>query len=274
MVAEVQDVERGMRRPFPSTFTAIRWSAVLAGTVAGIATYLLLTLFGIASGLTAVDPTAAEPVGAVPIWTGVWSVISMLIAAFVGGWAAGRMSGLRRRGDGMLHGFVAWGLTVLLFAWLTTTAVASILGGTLNIFGQTIQGAAQAAGGGVAGQVQELITGTPGGADISTESLSAFQQRLEAQDRNGAIDVLVNQMGFSQERATQIVDQAMPLVGGGQLQQTAEGAVSGLTAASWWLFAALLLSLGLGILGGAIGTRAVSNRTVGDHTQERHHFNA
>jgi hypothetical protein len=243
-------------------FSAVRWSAVFAGTVAGVATYLLLALLGIATGLTAIEPgAAAQPVGSVPFWTGLWSLLSMLIAAFVGGWVAGRMSGLRRALDGMLHGFVAWGVTTLFFAFLATSTAANVLGGAINVIGQAAQG-----GGGAADQLQQLITGTPGGADVSAEDLAALREQMTVQNRAGAVDVMVSRMGFSNERANQVADQLMPLFA------QPEQAAAGLSAASWWLFFTLLLALGLGIWGGGMGTRGNADRAAQDHSAERRHF--
>lgn len=272
MVTQAYDVERMTeRRP---VITAVRWGAVFAGMVAGVSIYLLLALLGVATGLTAVEPAAAEPVGSVPLWTGIWSFISMLVAAFVGGWVAGRMSGLRRRLDGVLHGLVAWGLTILFAGYIATTAVAGILGGTLNIFGQTLQTAGQVAGAtGATDQLQQVITGSGEAGEISPESMGALQDRLAAQDRSGAIEIMTSQMGFSEQRAEQVVDQAMPLFQqpGQQAQQVAEPAVTAATAVSWWLFVTLAVSLVLGIWGGAMGTRGTSKRTRGDHSDKRYH---
>lgn len=281
MVTPVYEVERGIERApaGPRVVSAIRWGAVFGGSVVGIAVYLVLTLLGIAAGFTAIDPQSAQPVGSVPLWTGIWGFISMLAGAFVGGWAAGRMSGLRRRMDGMLHGLTAWGLTALLFVYLTTTTMASLIGGTFNVFGQTVQTAGQVAsetGGGVGGQLMQIITGTPGAPEVDQQALSVLQDRLSAGDRGGAIDVMVNQMGFSQERATQVVDQAMPLFSGGgeTVEQAAETTTTALTAASWWLFATFIISLALGVWGGAIGSRGTSKRVWGNHADERHHTSA
>jgi hypothetical protein len=259
MATQAYEVERATaRRPM---FSAVRWSAVFAGTVAGVATYLLLALLGIATGLTAIDPGAAQPVGSVPFWTGLWSLLSMLVAAFVGGWVAGRMSGLRRSLDGMLHGFVAWGLTTLFFAFLATSTAANMLGGALNVIGQAAQG-----GGGAAIQLQQLITGSPGGADVSADDLAALREQMTAQNRTGAVEVMVNRMGFSEQRANQVADQLMPLFA------QPEQAAAGLTAASWWLFFTLLIALVLGVWGGGLGTRGNADRIAHDHAAERRHF--
>lgn len=259
------------------TLPQIRWGAVFAGTVVGFATYLLLSLFGLAVGLTAIDPQAAEPVGAAPMIAGIWTGISLLIAAFLGGYVAARMSGLGRRSDGVLHGFVAWAALTVVLAWLMTTAIGNLLGGTFSVIGQGIQATAQAGGaaaqaggqqGGITQQLEQLITGSAQG-EINREDLAAVQDRLQQGDRQGAVDIMVNRMGFTEERANQVVDRMAPIVGGQGLQQTAQQAVGAVTAAFWVLFFGLVLSLALSIWGGAMGSRSVSGRTLEDHTDER-----
>ncbi|MEO5702972.1 MAG: hypothetical protein ABIQ54_03700 [Gammaproteobacteria bacterium] len=214
-----------------SYFSWISWGSILAGVIVGLATYMLLTLLGLAAGLSAVDPQSTDPTGSVPIATGIWTGISMLISAFVGGYVAARMSGLSRLGDGLFHGFVSWGVTTVLFAYLATTAVGSLLGGTFNVLDQGLQGAAQ-------GAVSQAA----------------------------APDVNVAQAGQQlRDKAAGVVDQATALIQGDQVpaqaRNVADDAVSALAQASWWLFAGILLSMLLGIAGGAAGIRAASPRS-------------
>ena len=272
VVMETESRAGGSRRPY---FSAIRWTAILGGLVAGMGSYMLLALLGVATGLTAVDPTAAEPAAGVPIGMGIWTGLITLVAAFIGGYIAARMSGLARTSDGMLHGFMSWAATMVLFAFLATTAVSAVLGGTFAMLGQSLQGAGMAAVGGqqagMGGQLEQIITGTEGGT-INAQDVNQVRQQLEAGNRQGAIDHMVNQMGFSQQRATQVVDMAEPLFTGQlgqQAQQTAEGAVNTLAAASWWLFIGLTLSLVVALIGGMYGVKAYANRTTGDHLKER-----
>ena len=268
------DTQRGGRRAF---FSAIRWGAIFAGVVSGTASYLLLSLLGVAVGLTAVDPQAAEPVGSVPLATGIWTGISMLVGAFIGGYVAGHMSGLSRSSDGMLHGFVSWGATTLLYAVLTASALGAVLGGTFRAVSEGMQTASQTAAqasGGNANVMDQLASTITGGGQgsVNTQSLSAVQQAMQAGDRDGAVNILVNQMGFAPDRAAALVDRTMPLMGpaGGQnLRGAADKATTALTAASWWLVIGMLVSLALGIAGGAAGVRAVGRRLQGDHTAER-----
>ncbi|MGE0079936.1 MAG: hypothetical protein AB7U81_01425 [Thiohalomonadaceae bacterium] len=248
---------------------AIRWSAIFAGAVAGLATYMLLSLLGVAVGLTAVEATGETAAG-VPIVTAIWSSICMLIAAFVGGYVAARMSGLARRTDGVLHGFVAWATVMVLFVWLATTAIGNLLGGAFGLVAQGTQtAAASGQGGSIAQQIQSIIGGTEG-AQISGEDLGAVQDRLQAGDRAGAVDYMVNQMGFSEERANTIADNLEPLLGS-EGEGAAQATMDALSAASWWLFIAIALSLVMGLWGGLMGARATSDRTLGDHSDERHY---
>lgn len=268
------DSREAGRQPF---FSPIRWTAIFAGLAGGLASYMLLSLLGVAVGLTAVDPQSTDPVGTVPVATGIWTGISMLVGAFIGGYLSGRMSGLFRRADGMLHGFVGWGSTTLLFAVLMTTALGAALGGTFKILGQALAVGTQATATAAPSQdltsrLSSIITGSAE-ANVTPESIASVRQHLAANDRQAAVGVMVNEMGFTQERANQIVGQLQPLMGpqGEQnVRDATEQATNALSTASWWLFAGLLLSLGLGLLGGLLGARASGSRQQGgEHLAER-----
>ncbi len=261
------------RRPL---LPMVRWSAILAGLVVGLATHMLLTLLGVAAGLTAVDSMASDAVGNVPVAAGIWNGLAMLIAAFVGGFIAARLCGLSRLSDGLLHGFVSWGATTLLLVYLTTTAVTGAIGSafgligqsaqTIGQIGQTVSRSSAPADNGLADALGSLLKGTdnPDAGRISTESLAEVQRLLRAGDRQGAIDVMVKQMGFSQERANQVATQATALLGKAtpqQARQTADQSVSTLAKASWWLFFGILLSMVLGIAGGAAGVKSLHLRS-------------
>lgn len=124
----------------------IKWWAVLAGLVVGIALQMVLTLLGLAIGAWSIDLKEAQPAGGIPLGTGLWTGISMLISAFVGGYVTSRLSGAYLRSDGMYHGAVVWGVNWLVFAWLATTAMSYMIGGVFNVFGSTVQTLAQGVG--------------------------------------------------------------------------------------------------------------------------------
>jgi hypothetical protein len=89
------------------------------------------------------------------------------------------------------------------------------------------------------------------------------QQALRSGDRGRASDILVNQMGFTQERANQVLDQLQPLFNGqaaGQARAATDQAVSAVATGSWWLSLGIFLSMLVGLWGGAVGARSSSAR--------------
>lgn len=152
------DVERTIEQ-WSIGGTRLSWSAVFAGWAVGMATQLTLTLLGLAIGAWSIDLKAAEPVGGVPIGTGVWTGLSMLISAFAGGYITARLSGSTLRNDGLYHGIVVWGVNWLVFAWLTTTAMAALFGGVFSAFGSTLQSLGQGASSVVSAAASQMSGG-------------------------------------------------------------------------------------------------------------------
>ena len=117
----------------------IRWSAVFAGGAVGLALQTVLTLAGLGFGAWAIDLHDVNPAEGIPVGAAVWTGLSMLLSAFVGGYLTARISGSAERGDGVYHGVVVWAVNWLVFVWLTTTAMATVIGGAFSIFGTTLQ---------------------------------------------------------------------------------------------------------------------------------------
>ena len=149
----------------------IRWSAVFAGFVVGISVQMVLTLLGLAIGAWSVDLRDSHPAQGIPIGTGIWTGISMLISAFIGGYVTSRLSGAPLRSDGIYHGAVVWGITWLVFAWLATTAMATMIGGLFSAFGSGLHTLGQAAGQGVSTAVSKVTEKTNANTNVSAEGL-------------------------------------------------------------------------------------------------------
>ena len=125
----------------------IRWSAVFAGWAVGLALQMVLMLLGLGFGAWAIDFQENNPAEGLPIGAAIWTGVSMLIAAFTGGYVTSRLSGVFSRSDGFYHGIVVWGVNWLIFAWLTTTAMAAMVGGVFSAFGSTMQTVGQGVSG-------------------------------------------------------------------------------------------------------------------------------
>lgn len=124
----------------------VKWGAVFAGLVVGIAVQMVLTLLGLAIGAWSIDLRESQPTQGIPLGTGIWTGISMLISAFIGGYVTARLSGAYLRSDGLFHGAVVWGVNWLVFAWLATTAMSFMIGGLFNAFGTGLQALGQGVG--------------------------------------------------------------------------------------------------------------------------------
>jgi hypothetical protein len=154
----------------------IRWTAVIAGFVVGLASQMVLTLLGLAIGAWTVDLQEAEPAKGIPMGAGIWTGLSMLLSAFIGGYVTARLSGASLASDGLYHGSVVWGVTWLVFAWLTTTAMVTMIGGIFSAFGSGLQAIGQTAAQGVSAAASKVADKT----DLSNVSSEGLRHQIES----------------------------------------------------------------------------------------------
>lgn len=111
----------------------VRWGPILGGMVTTLATILLLSILGVAIGLSVVGPGGT--VGDLTTGAGIWGGLSALVAFFLGGWVAGRSEAIsmstRYPFPGLLNGALVWATTVILLLLLSALGA----GGALGYFG-------------------------------------------------------------------------------------------------------------------------------------------
>jgi len=248
-------------------FPLMNWSSIFAGLVAGLATYILLMLMGVAAGLSAMEITAQDKgIDNVSTWTTAWNGISMLISAFVGGYVSARMSGLRRKLDGIMHGVVTWGATTLLFVVLSATATANLLGGAFNTLIQPNSPAAAASEAkdpaSIANRLRSSLMPDINANALTSENLQQLQTFITNKDRQGAIEFMTFTMGVEGGQATEIVDRLMvasgsPELASPQTRTEINRTVDVASAALWILFFAVLFSAASSMAGGISGVKNV-----------------
>ena len=222
--------------PDRTRLSPVSWPAIFASLAVGISVMLLLTLAGVAVGVSVVDPGADTP-RAITMGAAAWQTVSMLVAALVGGYVAARLSGLRRTADGVLHGAVSWGATTVLYAALATTALGTL---TAGMFGLLAPGTAE-------------------------RTASAATSSMAPGDREQAQRTLES-IGLTAEQARTVMDKlnAPAAATSPATRQQAEEAGDTVGTATGWLTATVLLSLVLSMAGGSTGvrgTRRVNRRT-------------
>jgi len=161
--AAVEQVQAVREREVPDGFDLrhdqVHWGPIIAGLLTAFTTLLLLSLLGLAVGLTTVNMGTTAGQGSPPPDVGrnsaIWAAMSGIVAFLLGGYVAGRTAAIFSRGWGALNGALVFMLAVLLILWLAGQGLGTVLGSLGNLSGALASNpsAAQAAQG-AAGQAQ------------------------------------------------------------------------------------------------------------------------
>jgi hypothetical protein len=277
VVTEVDEPERRRSR--------ISWGAVFGGAFAALGLWLLLYAFGLAVGLSSVDPNNPASIKGSGIFTGIWGAVAPLIALFLGGLVAGRVAGVFARGFGALHGLVMWGLVSVGGAYLVVALMSSAFIGAAAL-GKSVArggaGALRSVAGGVLGGAQEAgvewsdLLGpinrrlaAEGKPTVTADELQAATKgAIQSSVRMGRFDRSIFESSLAQNSTLSRSD--VQEISGrveAQLDQLRERArsaaetakIEALKAADatgkafWGVFGALLLGLIAALAGGAVG---------------------
>ncbi len=260
----------------------IAWGAVLAGIVVALTAQLLLNLLGVGIGLATVDPSAASNPDpkTFSIGAGVWWAVSGIIAALIGGYAAGRLSGRPKESTTGWHGVIAWAGTTLVVFYLLSTAIGAVVGGAFNAVssamggvGQIASTAAQTAAPAIAGgsnpfaDIEQRIRGAAGGGDPAAARDAAVgavralvtgdpSQAQAAREQAAAALAKAQNIPIEQarEQVTQYEQQYRQTVEQAKQKATAAADAAAKAASRAALFS--VLALALGALAGWFGGRA------------------
>jgi hypothetical protein len=102
------------------------WSAVWVGALSALAVGLIIGLIGYAIGAHQLTAPRTMTFRTVRLLTTIFSVAGAFFAFVVGGWVAARITGARRAEPAILHGVIAWLVTIpmmLLLAALGATGM-------------------------------------------------------------------------------------------------------------------------------------------------------
>jgi MFS family permease len=93
---------------------------------------LILSLLGLAIGLTTVNAGDAAASGTLPdnsgTATAIWGALSAIISFFLGGFVAGRTASVFSRGWGSLNGAMVFLIGVPLMLWLASQGLGAMMG--------------------------------------------------------------------------------------------------------------------------------------------------
>lgn len=192
------DNDRLGYRNVPAAIKRISWAAIFAGVVITLVTQLLLSILGLGIGASTVNPMSEQnPANGVATGAAIWFVISTLISLFAGGWVAGRLAGMPRAVDSLLHGILTWGLATLLLFYFLTSTVGSLIGGTFRVLGSGLSAAATGA-----------AAAAPAIAGAAKDQLQQNGVNLDLGSLRGQVETLLKQTGKPELQPGAIQNQA------------------------------------------------------------------
>lgn len=195
----------------------IAWSAIFAGVVLVFAIELLLNSLGAGIGLGMVQPdTGGTPsAGSFGTGAGIWLLLSTIIAFVVSGYVAGHLAGPPSRFDGLLHGLVVWGLTMLLALYLLGSAATNLIGGAFHLAG----GAASLAGKGAAAAAPQVAEAAGISPDVVQDQVQSYMgpsvtdpTQMSPQDAQKAIAKEVPNLAAGGDKAAAARQRIIPII--------------------------------------------------------------
>jgi hypothetical protein len=256
----------------------ISWGAVFAGIATSLVTQLLLNMLGIGIGAATIDPATGDnpSVAAFSMGAAIWWTISGIIAAFLGGHAAGRLSGRPKESTAGWHGITTWAVTTIIVFFLLTSTIGAVLGGALSavkgavggVGSAVVQTAPAVSNTDVFGDIERQIRERSGGTDpqaLRDAAVSAMRavvlgdpaQADAARERaaealaraqNISVDEARGQVTQYEQQYRQAVDQAKQ-----KATQAAETAADATSKGALFGFVALLLGAIAAWFGGRMG---------------------
>src|SRR5688572_32253631 len=110
-------------RPWPM------WSAVWVGGLTALAVGLIIGLIGYAVGAHQLTGPRSMTFKGIRLVTMLFNVGGAFFAFAAGGWVAARIAGLRRSEPAMLHGAIAWLVTIPVMLLLGALGATAMYGG-------------------------------------------------------------------------------------------------------------------------------------------------
>jgi MFS family permease len=195
----------------------LSWGPIFAGVILSMIVYLIMSVLGTAIGASLLAPMSKpDPLHGFGFGSGVWVIVTTVLAVFVGSYFAGRCAPVL----GWLHGLLAWAVMTLFV-----------------VYGMT-----------------SLITGAVSTA--GSVAATGAQVGATAADQTGGANSMVNTAKQQMQAAVATAaSMASSPEAGQQAREAADTAARGVARASWFSFAALIVGAIIAIVSGNAGFR-------------------
>lgn len=103
----------------------VSWGALAAGAMIALTIYVLLALLGLALGIEVAMRGSSDRLGS---GTAIYSIFSLLLSMFFGGWATSRLAVGETKLEAILYGVILWGVLFAGMMWLVTAGLRTGFG--------------------------------------------------------------------------------------------------------------------------------------------------
>lgn len=248
-------------------WSAISWSAVIAGALTALAVSIIIVALGSGVGLAMASPFNYSPSAeTLTVLGAVWLVFAQAVGYATGGYIAGRL----RTNPSVVHsdeakfrdganGLVVWAIGVVLSTLLVLSAAGAIGKTTANVAATAATGSGQS----VDYFADLLLRGDPQKAPAPTNAdtrdqvkriivTSVAQGNLAPDDRSYLAQIVASQSGISPDDAQRRVDDVYNKARA-SLMQAADKARKAGSFLAFWTFMSLLFGAVCATLGGVYG---------------------
>ena len=114
----------------------LSWASIIAGVILSMIVYLIMSVLGTAIGASLLSPMSKpDPLHGFGFGSGVWVIVTTVLAVFVGSYYAGRCAPVL----GWLHGLLSWAVMTLLIVYGMTSLITGAVSTAGSVAATTAQ---------------------------------------------------------------------------------------------------------------------------------------
>jgi len=233
----------------------VSWGAIAAGAMVALSIYIVLSMLGVALGVeVAVRRADATPGSG----TAIYSIVTLLLAMFFGGWATSRLAVGESKLEAVLYGLILWGVLFMGMVWLLSAGIRAGFGGMVGAASGAYTVARDADDGekpssspsGVIESLRRRYDTELGGdqfvEDLKKAGFSEEQAKKAQTETKGRLDRL-------RDDPSSLKDQAREIANKPEVREAAGRAAEGARQATWWTVIGMLVSMVTVIIGSLVG---------------------
>jgi len=218
--------------PNPADLLAVRsrvsWGAIAAGAMIAFSIYVVLTMLGVALGIEVAVRGTSTHLGA---GTAIYSILTLLLAMFFGGWATSRLAVGESKLEAILYGLILWGTLFLGLFWLVSAGIRAGFGGMVGLASGT-------------------YAADEGRIDVDRVARDMKQAGVD----ETTVDKYRHYYERVRDNPAAATDVGREAGNDPEVRSTASRAAEGARQASWWALVGVVISMAAVIFGSLVGS--------------------